>query len=263
MGYLFLLALLIILALTWSLKKKSTTINGQFEDYNISSQLQKLPDTFMSLSDVYIPKKNGRIAKIDHIVISHNGLFVIETKNNTGLIVGSENHPYWTQTINNRKENFYNPTWQNEVNIKALQECLGATLDEVPIHSIIVFGKNATLKFGQPFTKAIVTNKKKLHSAIEKDSIENFVYYTKRQSIKEALTPFLTKDQQKNTNRKPVIDIKQYNSERNSKLQMNVCPRCGSKLVIRKGKNGKFKACSFYPKCNFNLQRCQAPSKYW
>ena len=31
----------------------------------------------------------------------------------------------------------------------------------------------------------------------------------------------------------------------------NICPRCGSKLVLRDGKNGEFFGCSNYPKCKF------------
>ncbi|WP_353056086.1 MULTISPECIES: topoisomerase DNA-binding C4 zinc finger domain-containing protein [unclassified Mesobacillus] len=31
----------------------------------------------------------------------------------------------------------------------------------------------------------------------------------------------------------------------------NICPRCGSPLVSRTGKKGKFKGCSSFPKCRF------------
>ena len=30
-----------------------------------------------------------------------------------------------------------------------------------------------------------------------------------------------------------------------------ICPKCGSKLIIRDGKNGKFIGCTNYPKCRF------------
>jgi predicted RNA-binding Zn-ribbon protein involved in translation (DUF1610 family) len=30
-----------------------------------------------------------------------------------------------------------------------------------------------------------------------------------------------------------------------------MCPNCGSKLVLRNGKRGKFYGCSAYPKCRF------------
>ena len=30
-----------------------------------------------------------------------------------------------------------------------------------------------------------------------------------------------------------------------------VCPECGSRLVYKKGKYGKFEACSNYPECRY------------
>ena len=30
-----------------------------------------------------------------------------------------------------------------------------------------------------------------------------------------------------------------------------VCPNCGSPVVIKKGRWGEFKACSNYPKCHY------------
>ena len=38
---------------------------------------------------------------------------------------------------------------------------------------------------------------------------------------------------------------------KNSQTKNGFCPRCGSELVIRKGKNGEFLGCSAYPKCTF------------
>jgi predicted RNA-binding Zn-ribbon protein involved in translation (DUF1610 family) len=32
---------------------------------------------------------------------------------------------------------------------------------------------------------------------------------------------------------------------------IQMCPNCGSKLVLRNGKRGKFYGCSAYPKCRF------------
>ena len=34
-------------------------------------------------------------------------------------------------------------------------------------------------------------------------------------------------------------------------MKNNICPRCGSTLVARHGKNGDFMGCSGYPKCRF------------
>ena len=34
-------------------------------------------------------------------------------------------------------------------------------------------------------------------------------------------------------------------------LANGICPRCGSKLVLRNSKYGEFLGCSSYPKCKF------------
>ena len=160
-------------------------------------------------------KKNGSTTQIDHIVINHNGLFVIETKHNNGWIMGSENSEYWTQVIDNQKENIYNPIWKNAHHIKVLQEYLGQYLNEVPIHSVIVFGKQSTLKLDKPLTRAKVIKSKKLLTVIQKELKKNFVYYSKRQSINQLLSSLCiedTKTQERITN-KHVINFKQYTAD--------------------------------------------------
>lgn len=59
------------------------------------------------------------LALIDHVVISKYGVFVIETKNYRGWIIGNEKSEYWTQVIYKRKERLYNPIKQNYGHIKA------------------------------------------------------------------------------------------------------------------------------------------------
>ena len=34
-------------------------------------------------------------------------------------------------------------------------------------------------------------------------------------------------------------------------VKINTCPRCGSDVVLRKGKYGEFIGCSQYPKCDW------------
>ena len=48
--------------------------------------------------DVIIPSQHGT-TQIDHILVSPFGLFIVETKNYTGWIYGSESQANWTQVI--------------------------------------------------------------------------------------------------------------------------------------------------------------------
>jgi len=44
------------------------------------------------------------------------------------------------------------------------------------------------------------------------------------------------------------------NTEKAS-IANNICPKCGGKLVDRKGKYGAFKGCSNFPKCRYILNK--------
>lgn len=62
---------------------------------------------------------DGSTSQIDHIVINSRGVFVIETKNYSGEIYGSENQREWTQVLayGNVKNKLYNPIKQNLTHI--------------------------------------------------------------------------------------------------------------------------------------------------
>jgi ssDNA-binding Zn-finger/Zn-ribbon topoisomerase 1 len=42
-----------------------------------------------------------------------------------------------------------------------------------------------------------------------------------------------------------------YAYETNRKMENNICPKCGGRLVLRNGKYGQFKGCDNFPKCKF------------
>ena len=46
-------------------------------------------------------------------------------------------------------------------------------------------------------------------------------------------------------------EINKVKKENQEKIRQNICPKCGSELVERQGKYGKFTGCSNFPKCRF------------
>lgn len=78
------------------------------------------------INDVIIPSKEGETTQIDHILFTNNGVFVIETKNISGLIYGDEIQKYWTQVLayGKTKHRLYNPVKQNQTHINCLKELL-------------------------------------------------------------------------------------------------------------------------------------------
>ena len=96
------------------------------------------------IRNAYIPY-NGGTSEIDLILLTEFGIYVIESKNYSGWIFGSENNKNWTVSYNkNTKERLYNPIWQNNSHIKALTNYLQIT--DNGINSLIIFGGGAELK---------------------------------------------------------------------------------------------------------------------
>lgn len=250
----FLLPLLFVLVLSWWLNVNFSTIKGAIGEKQIVKELQKLDSAhYFLMNDLYIPKKDGTTSQIDHLVLSEKGIFVIETKNYQGWIMGTENNQYWTQVIYKRKEKFFNPIWQNAGHIKAIQEYLGDAVHEFPIHSIIVFGKQADFKFKTPFTRAEVIKSKDLLTTIRNHSEPIHLSKPKIEEIKQMLlsTAVRDKKEKKVMKKQHVSTTKQNLAASQQKVSQGICPRCGGKLVTRNGKHGKFKGCSNFPKCRF------------
>lgn len=103
----------------------------------IKNLLKKMPKEYVVLNDLLI-KYRDRASQIDHIVLSHKGIFVIETKNYSGKIYGDTYSKYWIQKLKGRKRTFYSPILQNKTHVNAVKSLL-KTYDDIPIYSIVVF----------------------------------------------------------------------------------------------------------------------------
>jgi len=99
---------------------------------------------YKTLQNIYVPYKDST-SEIDVLVVHKKGIYVIESKNYSGWIFGSENQQQWTQILNkNTKEKFYNPVKQNKTHIKALSEYL--QIEPSKMKSYIVFSERCELK---------------------------------------------------------------------------------------------------------------------
>ena len=248
------LFLIIMMILYYWVSANFASLKGLLGEKQIAKLLQSLdPNRYVLLNDLYIPRENGTTTQIDHVLISDKGLFVIETKNYNGWIFGSQNSKYWTQVIYKRKEKFYNPVWQNSEHMKELRHFLGDSYSDIPMYSIIVFGKQATLKFKEAFHNVKVIKSRDLRSVIKNEPGANRISPPDRKNIHQLLSATYIKDkkQKKVQKKEHVATIKKDLKKQKSQISTNICPRCGGKLVTRKGKFGEFKGCSNYPKCRF------------
>lgn len=94
---------------------------------NICGKIGLSNKKYYKFHDVILPSDYGT-SQIDHIVVSKNGIFVIETKMMLGWIYGKQYDKFWTQKFPNKSFKFQNPLRQNYGHIKALQ----AFLPELP-----------------------------------------------------------------------------------------------------------------------------------
>jgi restriction system protein len=106
----------------------------------LSANLQK--NQYTVVSDLTIPAGGGTV-RIDHLVISQFGIFVLESVNRRGKISGTEFQDRWKEYRYGRFKRFDNPLHQNYLAIEALGQLLH--LPHSAFHSIVLVGDSGSL----------------------------------------------------------------------------------------------------------------------
>lgn len=127
-------------------------IKGKFGELavNVHVKLYLKEPKYILLNDLTLPDGQGSTTQIDHILLSPNGIFVIETKNYKGWIFGGERQKMWTQKIYKKSYRFQNPIHQNYKHMKVLESVLSDIVSPEFMHSIIVFMPDAEFKTAMP-----------------------------------------------------------------------------------------------------------------
>ena len=116
----------------------------------ISPILRLLKKEFPSITiyhDLIIKKDNGEFSQIDLVLVTSEGIIVIEVKDYSGWIYGSGNNTNWTKVLSygRKKYKFYNPIKQNNNHISELRKTL-KQFEKIPFFSLIVFFGDCELK---------------------------------------------------------------------------------------------------------------------
>lgn len=186
MNIAIIIAVVIVLIIILLNKREAKDINlGEEEVKKVLSKISG----YKLLNDIMIRKENGT-SQIDHILVGKKGVFIIETKDYSGTIKGEEYSKYWTQTINKRKNHFYNPIRQNYGHLKSVEKLI----KEKDIYiSLIVFTNKSKLKGLK--TETPVIQVKKLKRFIRKyksdiklsnDQIEDIYKSLKRGNVQSS-----------------------------------------------------------------------------
>jgi hypothetical protein len=190
------------------------------------------------INDIVI-ENNGATSQIDHIVINKNGVFVIETKNYSGKIYGSDDGSVWT-AVSARKVSFYSPVKQAEAHALRLRSALGQDGEKLYTVPIAVFagGDVSAVRSKSCLPIEALGYKLMLPHRLPAYTDEQMKeLYGK---IKALAAPEEV--------RKRHISSARYKKEL---VAHNICPRCGRVLVLRSGENGEFYGCQGYPECDF------------
>jgi hypothetical protein len=109
----------------------------------VANELSRLSRPHVLLNNVTLPTERGT-TQIDHILVTENGLFIIETKHYRGWILGRPGDDYWTQVIYRTKNRFRNPLRQNYGHVKTVQSLF--KLPESAFTGLVVFTGDAEFK---------------------------------------------------------------------------------------------------------------------
>ena len=219
--------------------KYGAKIIGWFGEHWTKSSLDVLDkNKYIVLNDVMIAV-SGKTHQIDHIVLSKYGIFVIETKQYNGYIKGSKYDKKWVRYVKGKEPIYYtNPIRQNYGHVKAICELLNISEDKV-FNIVCIPSKNVELKIEHDgeLTTGLTINDK--ITSYEEEIIDNV------EELKEKIiiNNIVDKDKRKE-------HIENINATK-EEYGNDICPKCGGKLVERKGKYSKFIGCSNYPKCKY------------
>jgi restriction system protein len=195
---------------------------------------------YQRFDNLIIPGNNGT-SQLDHLLISTYGIFIIETKNRTGWIFGSEKQQKWTQTLHGTKYSFQNPLKQTYRQKKVLSEFLG--IKESTIHTIVYFVGDCKFKTQLP-------------PNVMKSGLTRYIKRFKKKILLPDETNQLIKIITQHKSESSITRKAHIRSLRKRHASTTICPNCGDNLIEKTAKKGfnagsKFLGCSNYPRCRF------------
>ena len=216
----------------------SPSVRGKRGENRVRRIIGKTQEGLRYVFNDYKIVDEGMSCQIDHILINQNGVFVIETKNYSGNIYGTDEQREWTQVLayGKVKNKIYNPVKQNNTHLYRIRKILPK---EFPLVSIVVFVQNNT----QHINSKVAIPLYRLYDHIEK----NRGITLSSEKIEEAAGLLQEAQATEITKKEHIENIHLMRD----KIAQNICPRCGGKLVLRRGKYGQFYGCENYPNCKF------------
>lgn len=230
---------------------------GKNGEQRAARNIANLPSNeYFVINDLLINRWHEYTSQIDHVVVSRYGIFVIETKNITGHIYGSENAQKWKRywkawyrgwERSNELE-FDNPILQNKAHIEALKVFLRNY--NVNYISIVAFNPEAELYVHT--NESIVIGWNGIANCIFSHRTPQISQEEARQIYEHLRAVNITDPaQRKQHANRAQVNKNIYDKKKIQAVSQGRCPKCGGNLILRNGKYGAFYGCSNYPNCKY------------
>jgi hypothetical protein len=226
---------------------EDSSAKGLDGEWAVQNELEKLNRNYICYHDVYFRNAQGDLVQVDHLVLSPYALFVIETKNYSGRIYGSEKAPQWTQYLGGKKFKFNNPLHQNFGHVESLR----SYVKELPILPIVCFTDKSSLRGGLTAPSVVKLSKLlKVITYYKEMPLTEKEFSEVRASVEGLI---LNNTDSLRTQHINEVQTKLSGNSQNDKL--GNCPKCGNPLVERKGPKGDFIGCSTFPMCWYSKSK--------
>ena len=255
---------------------------------NIMFELKHSNMDMVVLHDIYLETKSGLGAQIDFIVVTSKVIFLIECKN---LVVDIDSKGAFIRTVTygtkKQKEGIYSPITQGERHLSVLKE---AKLDNAGLVTSLAIKRNFDSSYKSLVVLAnpkTIVNDRYAPKEIKSQVIRADQLVSNMKNIIAASNDFACTKKEMMSIAQGILDMniesrKDYAAKYEELVKENelsdsadtkketpdnkqsvnddklICPKCGSKLVLRtanKGENAgkQFYGCSNFPKCRFIL----------
>lgn len=225
-------------------KKRKAKEKGDEGEWRVQRAIEKVSrGRGRLLNDVVLKDKDGKSYQIDHIFINWNGVWVIETKNWSGRIYGSDEQKEWTQVLayGNEKHRLYNPVKQNLTHLYKISPLLGKKVMIIPL---VVFVDADLRGVSSKYTCHI----SQLPSFLQ----QNYGFSLTEKEIEECYQKLLWWQAKSGVTSEEHSRIQESKQEG---IKQGICPNCGGTLIERTSQNGAFYGCSNFPQCRFTMKK--------
>ncbi|MCL1866015.1 MAG: NERD domain-containing protein [Oscillospiraceae bacterium] len=195
MGTIFIIIMVCAFVLyTVTSRKYNILVSGRRGERILIKTAKKLSGNYSIFSNLPIRYKKNR-SEIDLLIIGENGLLIIEVKNHSGVIIGSDTALTWTHRKYYRKgktteTEMENPFKQMKRQREILKSILRSNEVDVWIDSILFFSGNPGLKLRVGDEIAVAGSENELIGLINDYQAKNPLPKEKQEQIVKILKDF-------------------------------------------------------------------------